>query len=134
MANVSINIHFLDKTPMRLFLTVTMMTSKLLILLVRRLKNTKLVMYFTIFSCFYINHIDRCYKISVYYILAQFYLYISGAFYFTLGNLSPQYRSVINIIQLVALCRVPLINKYGMNRILQPFMQDIHELESVSLH
>ncbi|XP_058961485.1 uncharacterized protein [Pocillopora verrucosa] len=53
-----------------------------------------------------------------------------GAFYFNLGNLSPEYRSVINSIQLIALCRVPLIKKYGMNRILQPFMQDLHQLEA----
>ncbi|RMX47642.1 hypothetical protein pdam_00025503, partial [Pocillopora damicornis] len=52
------------------------------------------------------------------------------AFYFNLGNLSPEYRSVINSIQLIALCRVPLIKKYGMNRILQPFMQDLHQLEA----
>ena len=55
-----------------------------------------------------------------------------GAFYFNLGNLCPQYRSVINMIQLVALCPVPYINTYGMNKILQPFMRDISLLESVS--
>jgi len=55
-----------------------------------------------------------------------------GAFYFNLGNLRPQFRSVINMIQLVALCPVPYINTYGMNKILQPFMRDISLLESVS--
>ena len=55
-----------------------------------------------------------------------------GAFYFNLGNLRPQFRSVINMIQLVALCPVPHINTYGMNKTLQPFMRDISLLESVS--
>ena len=58
--------------------------------------------------------------------------FIIGAFYFVLGNLRPQYRSVINMIQLVALCKTPLISTYGMNRILQPFMRDLRSLESVS--
>ena len=55
-----------------------------------------------------------------------------GAFYFILGNLSPQYRSVINMVQLVALCKTSLISTYGINRILQPFMRDLSILESVS--
>ena len=57
--------------------------------------------------------------------------YLLGAFYFVLGNLRPQYRSVINIIQLVALFRTSLISTYGMDRILQPFMRDLNCLESV---
>ena len=57
--------------------------------------------------------------------------YLLGAFYFVLGNLRPQYRSVINIIQLVALFRTSLISTYGMDRILQPFMRDLNRLESV---
>lgn len=53
-----------------------------------------------------------------------------GAFYFVLGNLRPQFHSVINMIQLVALCPVPYISTFGMDKILQPFMRDIGLLES----
>ena len=60
------------------------------------------------------------------------FILLLGAFYFNLGNLQPQYRSVINVIQLVALCPVPYIGTYGMNKILQPLMRDLHLLESVS--
>ena len=56
-----------------------------------------------------------------------------GAFYFVLGNLCPQFCSVVNMIQLVALCPVPYISTYGMDKILQPFMTDIRLLESVSI-
>ncbi|CAB4035128.1 Hypothetical predicted protein, partial [Paramuricea clavata] len=53
-----------------------------------------------------------------------------GGFYFILSNLRPCYRSRINSIQLFALCKVPLIKKYGIDKILQPFMDDVKCLES----
>ncbi len=36
------------------------------------------------------------------------------------------------MIQLFALCKVELIKKYGIDKILAPFMRDINTLESVS--
>ncbi len=45
----------------------------------------------------------------------------------------PCFRSAINSIQLFALCKVVLIKKYGMDKILLPFIEDVRHLESVSV-
>ena len=52
-------------------------------------------------------------------------------FYYQLGNLSPEYRSALKSIHLVAIAKSTVISKYGPNKILEPFMQDIKELEKV---
>ena len=52
-------------------------------------------------------------------------------FYYQLGNISPQYRSLLPSIQLVAIAESAVIAKYGSNKILEPFMADIHKLEQV---
>ena len=54
-----------------------------------------------------------------------------GVFYYQLGNISPQYRSLLRSIQLVAIAESAVIAKYGSNKILEPFMADIHKLEQV---
>ena len=59
--------------------------------------------------------------------------YILGVFYYQLGNISPQYRSLLRSIQLVAVAECSIILKYGSNKILEPFMADIHKLEQVRL-
>lgn len=55
-----------------------------------------------------------------------------GLFFFSLGNIEPKNRSAIHTIQLVAVVRTELIEKYGINEILKPFVKDITQLESVS--
>ena len=55
-------------------------------------------------------------------------------FYYQLGNLSPEYQSSIKSIHLVAIARSSVIAKYGANKILEPFMQDIRQLEKVQMH
>ena len=57
---------------------------------------------------------------------------ILGLFYYTLGNIDPKLRSTMHTIQLVTVIKTELIGKYGINEILKPFMEDIHQLESVS--
>ena len=57
---------------------------------------------------------------------------ISGAVYYTLGNIQPEDRSQLYAIQLVALVTVPLVKKYGIDAILEPFMNDLKELEKVT--
>ena len=55
--------------------------------------------------------------------------------YFTiyhLGNLSPQLRSEIRSIQLLAVARATDVKKYGVDAILEPFMNDIKKLEAVT--
>ena len=54
-------------------------------------------------------------------------------FYYQLGNLSPEYRSSIKSIHLVAIAKSSVISKYGANKILEPFMKDIQQLEKVHM-
>ena len=56
----------------------------------------------------------------------------TGFFYYQLGNISPQYRSSLKGIQLVAVANSSVIVKYGSNKILEPFMADLKKLEHVS--
>ena len=58
--------------------------------------------------------------------------YCIGMFYFTLGNLSPKYRSHLPNIQLVAIAKSTMISSYGMDRILQPFVDDVKRLVSLN--
>ena len=59
---------------------------------------------------------------------------IAGLFYYMLGNVDPKYRSRIDNIHLVTIVRTTLIQKYGMNKILEPFIEEIKMLERVSHH
>lgn len=51
-----------------------------------------------------------------------------GAFYFTLGNFSPERRSNLGHIYLVALAKTVYIKKYGINAVLKPIVADIRKL------
>ena len=51
-------------------------------------------------------------------------VYISGAVYYTLGNIKPEHRSQLHVT-------VPLLKKYGIDAILEHFMNDVKELEKV---
>lgn len=48
-----------------------------------------------------------------------------------LGNVSPMFRSSLKSIQLLALVEKPVYDKYGMDKILEPAIADIKELEKV---
>ncbi|XP_065894098.1 uncharacterized protein [Dysidea avara] len=52
-----------------------------------------------------------------------------GSFYFTLGNLSPKYRSKLTSIYLLALVKSTFISTYGMDAVLKPFINDMKKLE-----
>ena len=65
-------------------------------------------------------------------IIKMVYCFTStGAFYYLLGNLHPRLRSRINTIQLLALAKCITISEYGIDRILEPVIEDIRKLESV---
>lgn len=49
-----------------------------------------------------------------------------------LGNLEPRLRSPTNAIQVVSIVKTSYIEKYGMDTILEPFVQAVAKLESVS--
>ena len=55
-------------------------------------------------------------------------VFILGAFYFMLGNLSPRYRSRLFVIQLVALVKATFISMYGIDAVLKPFIDDMKKL------
>jgi len=51
--------------------------------------------------------------------------YKIGGFYFMLGNIDPKYRSQLQSVHLVALCFSASIKKYGFQRVLKPFINDM---------
>ena len=51
-----------------------------------------------------------------------------GVVLFTLGNIHPKYHSTLRIIQLVIVARVPVIQKYGIDEVLKPFVCDLKTL------
>ena len=54
-----------------------------------------------------------------------------GMFYYMLGNLSPYLRSQIRAIQLLAVCKTQVVERYGVDVILESFMNDLKILEEV---
>lgn len=52
-----------------------------------------------------------------------------GGFYFLLGNLHPKFRSKLYVIQLAILAKSDLIKKYGIDKVIDPLVQDITKLE-----
>lgn len=53
-----------------------------------------------------------------------------GAFYMTLGNITPKYRAQLYTIQLVALCMSSLLKSHGFKDVLQPLIYDLKLLEN----
>ena len=53
-----------------------------------------------------------------------------GIVLFTLGNIHPKYRSSLRVIHLVLAVTTPIMEKYGMDLILQPFIRDLKILAS----
>ena len=45
-----------------------------------------------------------------------------GMFYYTLGNLRPELRSTQRSIQLIACVTSPILEKYGFEAVLRPFI------------
>ena len=58
---------------------------------------------------------------------------MSGAFYFTVGNLPPKARSKLDAIYLVALCKHKLLAKYGIDKVLQPLIEDMKKLVRIPI-
>lgn len=53
---------------------------------------------------------------------------ILGVFYYTLGNLHPKHRSTLDGICLLAIVKVPVIQAYGLDAILEPIVDAIQKL------
>ena len=56
---------------------------------------------------------------------------LTGAFYYTLGNLHPKYCQQLCNIQILALIKSSLIKKHGMGVILKHVLKDFKHLEQV---
>ena len=56
--------------------------------------------------------------------------YEIGIFYFVLGNLHPKYRSKLKFIQLIAVCKQWYIEKYTMNAVLRPLIENLNKFVS----
>ena len=52
-------------------------------------------------------------------------------FYYTLGNISPKHRSSLRSIQLMAILKSNDLQRYGPDKVLECFMNDIKILERV---
>ncbi len=59
-------------------------------------------------------------------------IYGIGIFYYTLGNIRPRLRSSLKSIHLVCVVKTKLIQKYGINAVLEPFVNDLKLLERVN--
>lgn len=51
-----------------------------------------------------------------------------GIVMFTFGNIHPKYRSSLRVIHLVFAVTTPIIEKYGMDLMLQRYIQDLNLL------
>ena len=56
-----------------------------------------------------------------------------GIVFYTLGNISPKYRSQLRVINLAVVATIPIIEKYGLNKILEPFINDLNTLSSTGV-
>ena len=59
------------------------------------------------------------------------YFITIALFYYTLGNISPKYRSSLQSIQLLIAVKSNLLVRYGADKILKPVLAEIKQLESV---
>ena len=57
----------------------------------------------------------------------------AGLFYYNLGNLHPKYWANLDSIQLLAVVLVSDIQRYGIDAILRPIVEDVKTLEKVSI-
>lgn len=60
-----------------------------------------------------------------------FYCTLLGVIYYTLGNLHPKYRSPLKGIHLLNVTYYSVIQKYGIDAILEPIIGDVKSLEEV---
>lgn len=54
-----------------------------------------------------------------------------GVFYYVLGNIHPKLRSSLKVIQLITIVRHSILQEYGEDKILEPFMESVMKFEKV---
>lgn len=56
-----------------------------------------------------------------------------GIFFYSLGNIAPKYRSQLKTVNLAIVATVPVIEKYGLDKVLQPFLTDVNTLSTAGI-
>lgn len=56
-----------------------------------------------------------------------------GIVFYTLGNIAPKYRSQLKLINLAIVATVPVIEAYGLNKVLEPFVTDLNTLATTGI-
>ena len=56
-----------------------------------------------------------------------------GIVFYTLGNIHPKFRPSLKAINLAICVRYPLIEEYGINKILEPFVHDLSVLHTTGI-
>ena len=51
-----------------------------------------------------------------------------------IGNIDPKIRSSLRCIQLIACVKTPLLDEYGFDKVLQPFIKDVNRLSKVIIN
>ena len=59
---------------------------------------------------------------------------MAGLFYYVLGNVRPELRSTLKAIQLIACVTCNNLNKYGFEKILNPFIENVNTLSEVRIY
>ena len=57
-----------------------------------------------------------------------------GIVFYTLANIDPKYRSQLRLINLVIVAAVPIIEKHGLNKVLEPFIVDLNILSTKGIN
>ena len=55
----------------------------------------------------------------------------AAVFYYLFGNIEPKIGSPLRSIQLIACVTTPILEKYGYDLVLKPFIQDVNILSKV---
>ena len=56
---------------------------------------------------------------------------MTGMFYYCLCNIDPSLRSRLQSIMLLAAVEISVMEKYGIDKVLEPFVEEMKQLESV---
>ena len=62
------------------------------------------------------------------HVLSQTYYNIIQVSYYLIGNMEPMLRSSLRCIELIACVTTPILQKYGYDMVLNPFIQDVNKL------
>ena len=56
-----------------------------------------------------------------------------GIVFYIIANILPQHRSQLKMINLAIVATVPIIEKHGLDKILEPFLRDVNTLSTTGL-